>query len=69
MEADLVAEVARTLRRAGKTQKGFALSKGVSPQAVNPYFTGSKALLTDTAIELFEYLGVRVRLEPVEKGD
>ncbi|AFD25909.1 hypothetical protein DGo_CA1982 [Deinococcus gobiensis I-0] len=54
------------MRRAGKTQAEFATFKGASRQAVNPYFTGKKALLTDTALELFEFLGVRVKLEPIE---
>lgn len=54
------------MKRAGKTQADFAAAKGSSRQAVNPYFTGRKALLTDTALELFEFLGVRVRLEPIE---
>lgn len=53
------------MRRAGKSQADFASFKGASRQAVNPYFTGKKALLTDTALELLDFLGVRIRLEPI----
>ncbi|WP_043801923.1 helix-turn-helix domain-containing protein [Deinococcus gobiensis] len=66
IEAELIGELEQAMRRAGKTQAEFATFKGASRQAVNPYFTGKKALLTDTALELFEFLGVRVKLEPIE---
>lgn len=66
IEAELITELDAAMKRAGKTQADFATFKGASRQAVNPYFTGRKALLTETAQELFEFLGVRIKLEPIE---
>ena len=66
IEIELIAELESAMKRSGKTQSEFATFKGVSRQSVNPYFSGKRALLTETALELFEFLGVRVKLEPID---
>lgn len=68
MEAQLLEEVRRVMREKGITQTDFADNKGISRQAVNPYFAGRRGLLTDTGKDLLEFLGVRIRLEPIEGG-
>ena len=69
IESDLINEIVKVMRKGEKTQKDFADFKGVSRQSVNPYFTGERALLTGTGAELLEFLGVTIRLVPVEKSD
>jgi len=66
VEAELIEELENTMRKAGKTQAEFAAFKGVSRQSVHPYFNGKRGLLTDTARDLFDFLGVRIRLEPID---
>ena len=51
------------------TQSGFAASKGIMRQTVNPYFSGKKSLLTETGKDLLEYLGVRIKLEVIGNGE
>ena len=66
MEAELIEELEKVMRRAGRTQTEFAAFKGVSRQSVNPYFSGKRALLTETAKDLLDFLGMRIKLEPIE---
>ncbi|AXH00505.1 helix-turn-helix domain-containing protein [Deinococcus wulumuqiensis] len=54
------------MRRSGKTQADFAAHKGVSRQSVNPYFNGKRSLFTETGRELLDFLGLRIRLEPID---
>lgn len=69
MEAQLLEEVKRVMREKGVSQTDFAEKKGISRQAVNPYFAGRRGLLTDTGKDLLEFLGVEVRLVPKGGGD
>ena len=67
MEQQILDEIAYVMRVKGVTQKEFAEHKGVSRQSVNSVFTGRTKMLTGTGRELLEYLGVRIKLEPIEK--
>ena len=67
IEQQLLDEIAHVMRVKNLSQTDFAQAKDKSRQAVNPYFTGRKALLTGTGRELLEYLGVRIKLELIEK--
>ena len=66
IEQQILDEVAHVMRVKGISQKDFADAKGVTRQSVNAMFNGRTKMLTGTARELLEYLGVRVRLEVVE---
>ena len=66
MEEQLLDEVAHQMRLKGLTQTDFAVAKNVTRQSVNALFTGRTKILTGTARELFEYLGVRLKLEVIE---
>ena len=68
IEQQLLDEIAYVMRVKGLTQTDFANSKNVSRQAVSQFFTGRKALLTGTARELLDYLGVRIKLEVIDDG-
>jgi transcriptional regulator with XRE-family HTH domain len=63
----LLDEIAHVMRVKDVSQRDFAEHKGVSPQSVNQIFTGRRGLLTSSGIELFEYLGVRLRLEIISE--
>jgi transcriptional regulator with XRE-family HTH domain len=66
IEAELLEEIEAAMRRTGQTQADFAAHRGVSRQSVNPYFNGKRSLLTETGRELLVFLGLRIRLEPLE---
>lgn len=69
IEHELLLQLEDAMRRQGKTQADFAAQKGVSRQTVNPYFNGRKSLLTNTGREILDYLGLRIRLEPIESDE
>ena len=62
VEAELIAQIEEAMRKSGKTQADFAAHKGTTRQAVNPYFSGRKSLLTETGKDLLDFLGVSIRL-------
>ena len=66
IEAELKNQIEDAMRRSGKTQADFAAHKGVSRQSVNPYFNGKRSLFTETGRELLAFLGLRIRLEPID---
>lgn len=68
IERLLLDEIEQIMCQKGLTQQDFATKKGISRQAVNPYFTGRRGLLTDTGKDLLEFLGMRIKLEPIEGG-
>jgi hypothetical protein len=68
IEQQLLDEIAHAMRVKNLSQTSFALARNKSRQAVNPYFTGRKALLTGTGRELLEYLGMKIKLVPIEEG-
>jgi transcriptional regulator with XRE-family HTH domain len=67
MEQQLLDEIAYVMRVKGISQTDFATHKGVSRQSVSQFFTGKKSMLTGTARDLLDYLGVRIKLEMIEK--
>ncbi|MDX2005594.1 MAG: helix-turn-helix transcriptional regulator [Meiothermus sp.] len=64
MEQQLLKEVQNLMDTKGITQAEYARAKGVSRQTVNQLFSGKRGLLTESAAELLEYLGVEIRLVP-----
>lgn len=66
IEQQLADEIAYQMRVKGLTQTDFANHRGVTRQAVSPVFSGRTGLLTGTAKDLLEWLGVRIKLEPIE---
>jgi transcriptional regulator with XRE-family HTH domain len=66
IEQQLADEIAYHMRIKGVTQTDFANHRGVSRQSVSPVFSGRGGLLTGTAKDLLEWLGVRIKLEPIE---
>jgi transcriptional regulator with XRE-family HTH domain len=66
IEQQLLEEIGQVMRSKGISQADYAKKRGVKPQSVSQFFTGRKALLTGTARDLLEFLGVRVRLEIIE---
>jgi plasmid maintenance system antidote protein VapI len=67
LEQQFLDEIAHVMRVKDITQTDFANAKGVTRQSVNAIFTGRTKMLTGTARGLLEYLGVRVKLELIEK--
>ena len=67
IEQQLLDEIAHVMRVKGITQRDFATHKGVTPQSVNQIFTGRRGLLTDSGVELLEYLDIRIKLEFIEQ--
>jgi transcriptional regulator with XRE-family HTH domain len=65
IENQLLLEIARVMREKNITQTSYANAKGVSRQSINPYLKGRKMLLTPVASELLEFLGVQIKLEPI----
>ena len=55
------------MKAKGLTQSDFAKANGRSRQAVNPYFAGRKALLTETGKDLLEFLNMEIVLVEREK--
>jgi transcriptional regulator with XRE-family HTH domain len=66
VEEQLADQIAHLMRVKGVTQQDFATHRGVTRQSVSPYFNGRKGLLTGTAKDLLEFLGVRIKLEVIE---
>ncbi|WP_245557599.1 helix-turn-helix domain-containing protein [Deinococcus peraridilitoris] len=67
IEQELLEQIKQVMRQSGKTQADFAAHQETSRQAVNPYFSGKKSLLTETGKDLLDFLGVSIQLIP--KGD
>lgn len=67
MEEDILDQIAYVMRVKGLTQADFAEHKNVSRQSVNSIFTGRNKMLTGTGRELLDWLGLRVKLEVIEK--
>jgi transcriptional regulator with XRE-family HTH domain len=66
VEQQLSDEIAYLMRVKGVTQTDFANHRGVSRQSVSPIFSGRGGLLTNSAQDLLTWLGVRIKLEPIE---
>jgi len=62
IETELLKRIQEVMSAKGLTQSDFAKAHGRSRQAVNPYFAGRKALLTETGKDLLEFLGVEIVL-------
>jgi plasmid maintenance system antidote protein VapI len=62
-------DIAHIMRVKGISQTDFAASKGVTRQSVSALFTGRTKVLTGTARELLEFLGVRIKLEVIDDGN
>jgi hypothetical protein len=69
IEKQLIEEINKAMQTRKQTQAAFASSKNVNRQAVNPYFTGRKSLLTETGKDLLEFLGVRIKLEVIDDSE
>jgi transcriptional regulator with XRE-family HTH domain len=69
IEQQLIEEIAKAMQARKQTQAAFASSKNINRQAVNPYFTGRKSLLTETGKDLLEFLGVRIKLEVIDDNE
>jgi transcriptional regulator with XRE-family HTH domain len=67
MEQQLADEIAYVMRVKGVTQTDFAKHRNVTRQSVSPVFSGRSGLLTSTAADLLEWLGVRIKLELIER--
>lgn len=66
MEQQLADEIAFVMRIKGISQTDFAKHRGVTRQSVSPIFSGRGGLLSGTAQDLLEFLGVRIKLEMIE---
>ena len=68
MEQKLADQIDYLMRVKGLTQTEFAKHRGVTRQSVSRVFTGKGGLLTGTAKDLLEWLGVELKLEPKEEA-
>lgn len=68
IEQEIADQVAYVMRVKGITQADFAKHRGVTRQAVSTVFSGKSGILTGTAKDLFEWLGVRIKLDVIEDG-
>lgn len=69
VEQKLADQIDLAMRIKGVTQTDFAKHRGVTRQAVSRVFTGKGGLLTGTAKDILDWLGLEITLTAKEEGE